>query len=137
VSISLLYSDVHIPTPLRLGFLCYSLFLSFSFYLLLMLLLLFGTVFFSCFVVLVSFLRRELLPWRAYVVSHPGLNNDRISAAQHLRRSARLPVLSMKVDLMFVRCVCVPNLLYMCEYINFYGGGGTPQLPTGWAFKGL
>lgn len=42
------------------------------------------------------------------------------------------PLLSLKVDLLFVRCLLclcvVPNLLYVCEYIKFYEGPTTnPQ----------
>ena len=102
-----------------------------------MLLLLFGTFFMFCCFGIVSQTRVAAMAPTTRT-SYPTQDPTMTASAAHLRRSARLPVLSMKVDLMFVRCVCVPNLLYMCEYINFYkGGGGTPQLPMDRLFKGL
>ena len=102
----------------------------------LMLLLLFGTFFMFCCFGIVSQTRVAAMAPTTRT-SYPTQDPTMTASAAHLRRSARLPVLSMKVDLMFVRCVCVPNLLYMCEYINFYKGGGTPQLPMDRLFKGL
>lgn len=103
--------DVHFPTPLWLGFLVSVI------------VIICGIIFFTVLLHWYRFSERVVAAielWRVRRICHPAMTETSTAV-----RSFAL--LSTKVDLMFVRrvCVCVPNLLYMCEYINFYGGPTT------------
>ena len=95
-----------------------------------MLLLLFVTVFFSCFVVLVSFLRRELLPWRLRRVRRIP---PKTQQWPHQRRIYGGPLVCPSYLWKLIWClsaVCVCRISYTCvNTLTFIRGGGPHNYP--------
>ena len=93
-------------------------------------------VLFSCFVVLVSFLRRELLPWRLRRVRRIP---PKTQQWPHQRRIYGGPLVCPSYLWKLIWClssVCVCRISYTCvNTLTFIRGGGDPTTTHGQAFQ--